>query len=152
METQARKLMSQVDEFYENEDPRASHLDAELEDLLEELEARLLAREEEGGEAEDCYDGAGVEEQFVATWWCWLEKQGMGNYTTLEEIAQHLRSILRDAIRGSFSPSDFLDTNDQTLLAVAEELYQERQSLILRIRSAAPRLSAPSGSPRTRRL
>jgi len=137
---QARKLISQVDEFYETDDPRAPLLDALLEELLDELEGRLLAQEEEGGEAEDCYDGAGIEDQFVDTWRWWLNDQALRILSlTRDDLAPLLRGILREAVRGPYSPSGFLDTaDDQSLLDLAADLYWERQALLSRIRSASP--------------
>ncbi|HEX3552312.1 MAG TPA: hypothetical protein VIA62_03680 [Thermoanaerobaculia bacterium] len=58
---------------------------------------------------------------------------------TRDDLAPRLRAILRDAVRGAFSPADFLDAaDDQSLLDLAAHLYQERQALLSRIRSASP--------------
>ena len=135
-------LMPEVDALFAAGDPSADLLDAELEELLEELEGRLAARDEEGGEAEDCYDGAGVEEQLVALWASWCA--GGGHFRTEAEIAAHLRFILDEAQRGFYSPSGFLGAEDAALLRLAEDLYRERQALLHRLRSAG---SVPKGLP-----
>jgi hypothetical protein len=90
-----------------------------------------------GGDVLDGEDYAGIEDQFIAQWSCYLA--GIGSFAPpapASELARHLRSILREeALKGPCSPGPFLDrAQDAALLELAAELWNERQALILKTR------------------
>jgi hypothetical protein len=92
---------------------------------------------DEGGDVLDGEDYAGIEDQFIAQWSCYLA--GIGSFAPpapASELARHLRSILREeALKGPCSPGPFLDrAQDAALLELAAELWNERQALILKTR------------------
>lgn len=111
----------------------AEDLDAALEIRLDDLDHRLSALDE-GGDVLDGDNHVGVEDQFIALWSEYL--LGVGSFSPprpASELAEHLRSILRDeAQTGPYSPGPFLDqAEDGYLLELAAELWSERQAYIL---------------------
>ena len=108
-------------------------LDARLEQRLEDLDHRLSDLDEAG----DVLDGdnhVGIEDQFIAAWSQVLS--GLGSFALLgqdAELAAHLRCVLSDeAMTGPCAPQPFLDVaGDDDLIALAADLWNERQALIL---------------------
>jgi hypothetical protein len=111
----------------------AEDLDAALEIRLDDLDHRLTALDE-GGDVLDGDNHVGIEVQFIGLWSSYLS--GVGSFSPsapASELAQHLRSILRDeALTGPYSPGPFLDqAEDRQLLDLAADLWNERQAQIL---------------------
>jgi hypothetical protein len=111
----------------------AEDLDAALEISLDDLDHRLTDLEE-GGDVLDGDNHVGIEDQFIDLWSSYLS--GVGSFAPpapASELAQHLRSILRDeALTGPYSPGAFLDqAQDCQLLDLAADLWNERQAQIL---------------------
>ena len=111
----------------------AEDLDAALEICLDDLDHRLTDLDE-GGDVLDGDNHVGIEDQFIGLWSSYLS--GVGSFSLsvpASELAQHLRSILRDeALRGPYSPGPFLDqAEDCQLLDLAADLWNERQAQIL---------------------
>ena len=108
-------------------------LDARLEQRLEDLDHRLNDLDE----AADVLDGdnhVGIEDQFIAAWSQVLS--GTGSFAPPGQDAQlaaHLRNVLSDeALTGPYAPQPFLDiAGDEDLIALAADLWNERQALIL---------------------
>ncbi len=119
--------------FAEGDFTLGEELDAWLEQRLEDLDHRLSDLDEAG----DVLDGdnhVGVEDQYIAAWSQVLSGTGCfappGQDT---ELAAHLRSVLSDeALTGPYAPQPFLDVAaDDDLIALAADLWNERQALIL---------------------
>lgn len=111
----------------------AEDLDAALEIRLDDLDHRLTDLDE-GGDVLDGDNHVGIEGQFIALWSSYLS--GVGSFSPpapTSELAQHLRSILRDEpLTGPYSPGPFLDkADDCQLLDLAADLWNERQAQIL---------------------
>jgi hypothetical protein len=108
-------------------------LDAQLEQCLDDLDHRLSDLDEAG----DVLDGdnhVGIEAQFIAAWSQVLS--GIGSFAPPgqdAELASHLRSVLSsEALTGPYAPRPFLDiAGDDDLIALAADLWNERQALIL---------------------
>jgi hypothetical protein len=114
----------------------AEDLDAALEIRLDDLDHRLSALDE-GGDVLDGDNHVGIEDQFIALWSEYLLGVGsFGPSNPASELAEHLRSILRDeAQTGPYSPGPFLEqAEDGYLLELAADLWNERQAYILRTR------------------
>jgi len=127
-------LIAAVDAAYQSRDfHRAELLDASLEILLDDLEHRLLDLEE-GDDVLDNYDGAGIEDQFISAWSYFLA--GIGSFRTSAELADHFRAVLDDQVRGGCSPADSRVAcfSDDYLVALASDLWNERQAHILGVR------------------
>ena len=110
----------------------AEDLDAALEIRLDDLDHRLSALDE-GGDVLDGDNHVGIEDQFVARWSEYL--LGIGSFSPerpLSELAEHLRSILRDeALTGHYSPGLFLEqAEDSDLFELAADLWNERQAYL----------------------
>lgn len=127
-------LMAAVDAaFAEGVFTLGDELDAWLEQRLDDLDHRLSDLDEAG----DVLDGdnhVGVEDQFIAAWSQVLSgtvsfaPPGQG-----AELASHLRSVLSDeALTGPYAPQQLLGVvGDHDLIALAADLWNERQTLIL---------------------
>ena len=127
-------LMAAVDAaFAEGDFTLGEELDAWLELRLDDLDHRLSDLDEAG----DVLDGdnhAGIEDQFIAAWSQMLS--GTVSFARPgqdAELASHLRCVLSDeALTGPYAPQPFLDVaGDDDLIALAAELWNERQALIL---------------------
>jgi hypothetical protein len=113
-------------------------LDARLEERLDELDHRLSDMDEseelEGGDVLDGDNHVGIEDQFIAAWSQVLSATGSFAPPGRDaELAAHLRSVLSsEALTGPCAPQPFLDVaTDDDLLALAADLWNERQALIL---------------------
>jgi hypothetical protein len=110
----------------------AEDLDALLEARLDDFDHRLSDLDE-GGDVLDGDNHVGVEDQFRDAWSRFLA--GIGSFLPGQEaeLAAHLREILRDeALMGPYSPQPFLDlARNEDLLALAADLWNDRQALIL---------------------
>ena len=127
-------LMAAVDAaFAEGDFTLGEELDAWLEQRLDDLDHRLSDLDEAG----DVLDGdnhVGIEDQFIAAW-----SQVLSGTVSFAppgqdaELASHLRCVLSDeALTGPYAPQPFLDVaGDDDLIALAAELWNERQALIL---------------------
>ena len=127
-------LMASVDAaFAEGDFTLGEELDAWLELRLDDLDHRLSDLDEAG----DVLDGdnhVGIEDQFIAAW-----SQVLSGTVSFAppgqdaELASHLRGVLSDeALTGPYAPQPFLDVaGDDDLIALAAELWNERQALIL---------------------
>jgi hypothetical protein len=127
-------LMARVDAaFAEGDFTLGDELDAWLEQRLDDLDHRLSDLDEAG----DVLDGdnyVGIEDQFIAAWSQILSGTGcLGPPGRDAELAAHLRSVLSDeALTGPYAPQPFLDVaGDDDLIALAADLWNERQALIL---------------------
>ncbi len=116
-------------------------LDARLEQRLDDLDHRLTDLDEseapEGGDVLDGDNHVGIEAQFIAAWSQVLA--GVGSFappTPDAELAAHLRGVLADeALKGPYAPQPFLDrAGDDDLIALAADLWNDRQALILKTR------------------
>jgi hypothetical protein len=112
----------------------AENLDASLEQKLDDLDHRWSEEQEAGGDVIDGDNHAGIEDQFIAAWSQVLA--GIGSFAHPAgdtELAAHLRAVLRDeALTGPYAPQPFLGlATDDELLALAADLWNERQALIL---------------------
>ncbi len=127
-------LMAAVDAaFVEGDLTLGEELDAWLEQRLDDLDHRLSDLDEAG----DVLDGdnhVGIEDQFIAAW-----SQVLSGAVSFAppgqdaELASHLRSVLsEEALTGPYAPQPFLDlAADDDLVALAADLWNERQALIL---------------------
>ena len=127
-------LMATVDAaFAEGDFALGEELDAWLEQHLDDLDHRLSDLDEAG----DVMDGdnhVGIEDQFIDAW-----SQVLSGTVSFAppghdaELASHLRSVLSDeALTGPYAPQPFLDVaGDDDLIALAADLWNERQALIL---------------------
>jgi hypothetical protein len=127
-------LMARVEAaFAEGDFTLGDELDAWLERRLDDLDHRLSDLDEAG----DVLDGdnhAGIEDQFIAAWSRVLSGTGcLAPPGQDAELAAHLRSVLSDeALTGPYAPQPFLDVaGDEDLIALAADLWNERQALIL---------------------
>jgi len=127
-------LMAAVDAaFAEGDFTLGEELDAWLEQRLDDLDHRLSDLDEAG----DVLDGdnhVGIEAQFIAAWSQVLS--GTVSFAPPGQdagLASHLRGVLSDeALTGPYAPQPFLDVaDDDDLIALAAELWNERQALIL---------------------
>lgn len=116
-------------------------LDARLEQHLDDLDHRLSdldeSEEPEGGDVLDGDYHVGIEDQFIDAWTQILAGVGSFAHPGGEiNLASHLRDVLRsEALKGPCAPQPFLDlATDEDLLALAADLWNERQALILRTR------------------
>jgi hypothetical protein len=127
-------LMAAVDAaFAEGDFALGEELDTWLELRLDDLDHRLSDLDEAG----DVLDGdnhVGIEDQFIAAWSQVLS--GTVSFAPPGQdavLASHLRSVLSDeALTGPYAPQPFLDVAaDDDLIALAADLWNERQALIL---------------------
>ena len=127
-------LMAAVDAaFAEGDFTLGEELDVWLEQHLDDLDHRLSDLDEAG----DVLDGdnhVGIEDQFIDAWSQVLS--GTVSFAPPGQdavLASHLRSVLSDeALTGPYAPQPFLDVaDDDDLIALAADLWNERQALIL---------------------
>ena len=127
-------LMATVDTaFAEGDLSLGDELDAWLEQRLDDLDHRLSGLDE-AGDVLDADNHVGIEDPFIAAWSQVLS--GTGSFEPPgqdAELAAHLRSVLSDeALTGPYAPQPFLDiATDDDLIALAADLWNERQALIL---------------------
>jgi len=127
-------LMEAVDTaFAEGHFSLGEELDARLEARLDDLDHRLSDLDE-GGDVLDGDNHVGIEDQFIAVWSQVLS--GTGSFAPprpAADLAAYLRGVLEDeALKGPFAPQPFLDLpGDDDLIALAAELWNERQAWIL---------------------
>jgi len=132
-------LMAAVDTaFAEGDFALGEELDARLEQRLDDLDHRLNdldeSEDQEGGDVLDGDNHVGIEDQFIAAWAQVLSRTGSFAPPGLDaELAAHLRSVLSsEALTGPYAPQPFLDrAGDDDLIALAADLWNERQALIL---------------------